>query len=150
MRDYFSLDQLDRRSLAALCRVCHSFKDVALDMLWAELEDLHPLFPVFHEIYGLALEIHSYTLRRPVTIVEWSIFEQYASRVRVLGDGSSIFGDLEAEFVHTIMGLTSKLLLPNLRELCCGDCDPDLHACVRYFLSPVLISFQVSASARPD
>jgi hypothetical protein len=33
-----------RRSLVALSCVCRSFKDVALDILWAELENLEPLF----------------------------------------------------------------------------------------------------------
>ncbi|OAX34371.1 hypothetical protein K503DRAFT_453401 [Rhizopogon vinicolor AM-OR11-026] len=33
-----------RHSLAALCRVCRSFKDVALDVLWVELLNLQPLF----------------------------------------------------------------------------------------------------------
>jgi hypothetical protein len=33
-----------RRFLATLSRVCRSFRDVALDVLWAELESLEPLF----------------------------------------------------------------------------------------------------------
>jgi hypothetical protein len=36
--------QASQRSLAALSRVCHSFKDIALDVLWTELDNLEPLF----------------------------------------------------------------------------------------------------------
>ncbi|KAG2132243.1 hypothetical protein BD769DRAFT_1354708, partial [Suillus cothurnatus] len=30
--------------LAGLSRVCHFFRDIALDVLWAELENIEPLF----------------------------------------------------------------------------------------------------------
>lgn len=33
-----------RHSLAALSRVCRSFKDIALDALWVKLDSLEPLF----------------------------------------------------------------------------------------------------------
>ncbi|OAX34354.1 hypothetical protein K503DRAFT_859271 [Rhizopogon vinicolor AM-OR11-026] len=44
------------------------------------------------------------------------------------------------------MGLTSKPLLPNLRELYCTEYNSDLHACVRYVLSPDLICFRLGCT----
>jgi hypothetical protein len=39
-----SFQRVARRSLAALSRVCRSFKDIALDALWVKLDNLEPLF----------------------------------------------------------------------------------------------------------
>ncbi|KAG1718010.1 uncharacterized protein EDB91DRAFT_1187388, partial [Suillus paluster] len=132
-----------RRSLAVLSRVCKSFKDVALDVLWAELENLQPLF---HLNSNLKL-----TTQRPVTAADWSVFERYAPRVRVLGDvRSDIFGGIRADFVYAIMSFSSQsLLLPNLRALCCGGCPRNLHPCMRYLLGPNL-SYLHLASNQAD
>ncbi|KAG1802658.1 uncharacterized protein HD556DRAFT_1437720 [Suillus plorans] len=80
---------------------------------------------------------------RPVTEADWSVFEQYASRVRILGNADfDFFGGIDAEFVYAMIGFCSQsLLVPNLRTLCCkGYRYPDVfHSCMRYLLGPNLI-----------
>ena len=39
-----TLSFLDNRSLAASARVCKKWKEIALDFLWREVDDLHRLF----------------------------------------------------------------------------------------------------------
>ncbi|KIK31845.1 hypothetical protein CY34DRAFT_814498, partial [Suillus luteus UH-Slu-Lm8-n1] len=149
-----------RRSLAALSRVCHSFKDIALDVLWTELDNLEPLFTCLpHDLWIrtperklvrtshfvlIAAFIISYqcqVIQRTITNADWAIFERYAPRVRVLGNRQSdLFGGIDAEFVFAIMGCCSQsLLVPKLRVLCCRSYPRDLHLCMRYLLSPDLI-----------
>ncbi|OAX34631.1 hypothetical protein K503DRAFT_774358 [Rhizopogon vinicolor AM-OR11-026] len=133
---------VSRRSLASLCRACHSFKDVALDVLWAELDTLEPLFTCL----PLDLWWHetNIIMKRPVTPADWSIFEQYASRVRVLGGkDSDIFGRIDKELIEAMMAFSSKLFLPNLRALCCGNCPLGLHSCMRYLLGPNLVDLRL-------
>ncbi|OJA11656.1 hypothetical protein AZE42_08382 [Rhizopogon vesiculosus] len=137
-----------RRSLATLSRVCRSFKDIALDVLWAELDNLEPHFTCLPRDLWTTNEDQKLAMLRPVTTEDWFVFERYASRVRVLGDRDSmVFGCVDAEFVHSIMGFSSQLLLmPNLRALHCGEYYPkhDLHLCVRYLLSPNLVYLRLS------
>ncbi|OAX32865.1 hypothetical protein K503DRAFT_804861 [Rhizopogon vinicolor AM-OR11-026] len=87
-------------------------------------------------------------IRRPVTMEDWSVFERYASRVRVLGD-SDLFGSVDVEFVHAMMAFSSKsLLVPNLRAIYfLGICTPAFHPCIRYLLGPDLIYFHLGWSA---
>ncbi|KAG0698039.1 hypothetical protein DFH29DRAFT_1003185 [Suillus ampliporus] len=136
---------VSRRSLAALARVCRPFKDIALDVLWTELEDLEPLFTCFpQDLWTLTCEL-KLVIRRPVTTKDWSIFERYASRVRVLGHmNSTLFRKIDAEFVHAVMSFSSQsLLLPNLQALCCNDVHGDVHSCMRYLLGPNLVSLHL-------
>lgn len=48
--------QVARRSPAALSRVCCSFSDIALDVLWSELENLEPLFTCLLQGLGTMTE----------------------------------------------------------------------------------------------
>ncbi|KAG1890349.1 hypothetical protein F4604DRAFT_1673773 [Suillus subluteus] len=86
------LQQVARRSLAALSRVCRSFKDLALDALWLKLDNLEPLFA--------CLPRDLWTMTGDRRLIGWSS-EQYASRVRILGiTDSGLFGGIDAEFVY--------------------------------------------------
>jgi hypothetical protein len=87
-------------------------------------------------------------IRRPVTMNDWAIFRQYASRVRVLGNTrSDLFGGVNAEFVHAIMAFSSNSqLMPNLRALCCGFCPPVRHPCMRYLLGPSLVYIRLTSN----
>ncbi|KIK36049.1 hypothetical protein CY34DRAFT_811625 [Suillus luteus UH-Slu-Lm8-n1] len=126
---------------AALSRVCHSFKDIALDVLRTELDNLEPLFTCLPHDLWIRTPERKLIIRRPVTSADWAIFERYASRVRVLGNRQSdLFGGIDSEFVFAIMGCCSQsLLVPKLQVLCCRSYPRDLHLCMRYFLSPDLI-----------
>ncbi|KAG2741105.1 hypothetical protein P692DRAFT_20786767 [Suillus brevipes Sb2] len=130
-----------QHSLAALSRVCHSFKDIALDVLWTELDNLEPLFTCLPHDLWIRTPERKLVIQRHVTSAEWAIFERYASRVRVLGNRESdLFGGIDAEFVFTIMSCCSQsLLVPKLQALFCGIYPHDLHLCMRYLLSPDLI-----------
>ncbi|KAG0700957.1 hypothetical protein DFH29DRAFT_590263 [Suillus ampliporus] len=137
-----------RPSLAALSRVCRSFTDVALDVLWAELENLEPLFTCLPRDLWTMTDRQRLIIQRPVTAADWSVFERYASRVRVLGTMHSCpFGDTDAGFVFALMGFSSQsLLVPNLRVLCCLGCPRDLHSCMRYLLGPNLVYLRLAPS----
>ncbi|KAJ8595798.1 hypothetical protein M405DRAFT_929297 [Rhizopogon salebrosus TDB-379] len=137
-----------RRSLVALSCVCRSFKDVALDILWAELENLEPLFTSLPRGLWTLTECQQHVVRRPVTMNDWAIFRQYASRVRVLGNTrSDLFGGVNTEFVHAIMAFSSNSqLMPNLRALCCGFCPPVRHPCMRYLLGPSLVYIRLTSN----
>lgn len=80
---------------------------------------------------------------RSVTATDWFVFQRYSSRVRVLGDSrTNILGNVDAQFVHSIMGFSSQLLLvPNLRALYYGALprNSDLDLCLRYLLGPSLV-----------
>ncbi|KAG1735474.1 hypothetical protein EDD22DRAFT_1010707 [Suillus occidentalis] len=130
-----------QRSLAALSRVCHSFKDIALDVLWTELDNLEPLFTCLPRDLWIRTPERKLVIQRPIMNADWAIFERYASRVRVLGNKDcDLFGGIDAEFVFAIMGCCSQsLLVPKLKVLCCIGCPRDLHLCMRYLLGPDLI-----------
>ncbi|KAG1789350.1 hypothetical protein EV424DRAFT_1039273 [Suillus variegatus] len=132
-----------RHSLAALSRVCRSFKDIALDALWVKLDSLEPLFACLPRDLWTMTDDRKLLIQRPVTEADWSVFEQYASRVRILGNADfDLFGGIDAEFVYAMIGFCSQsLLVPNLRTLCCkGYRYPDVfHSCMRYLLGPNLI-----------
>ncbi|KAG2111320.1 uncharacterized protein F5147DRAFT_573666 [Suillus discolor] len=110
-----------RHSLAALSRVCRSFKDIALDALWVKLDSLEPLFACLPRDLWTMTDDRKLLIQRPVTEADWSVFEQYASRVRILGNADfDLFGGIDAEFVYAMIGFCSQsLLVPNLRILCC-------------------------------
>ncbi|KAG1789624.1 uncharacterized protein HD556DRAFT_1538151 [Suillus plorans] len=58
--------------------------------------------------------------QKHIITADWSAFEQYASRVQVLGDmNSSLFGGI---VVHAMIGFSSRsLLVLNLRGFRCGE-----------------------------
>lgn len=129
-----------QRSLAALSQVCRSFKEIALDTLWIKLDNLEPLFACLPRDLWTMTGDRKLLIQRPVTAADWSVFEQYASRVRILGNThSNLFGGIDAEFVHAMMGFCSQSLVPNLRTLCCKGCPDVLQSCMRYLLGPNLI-----------
>ncbi|KAG2036699.1 hypothetical protein BDR03DRAFT_441549 [Suillus americanus] len=85
-----------RHSLAGLSRVCRFFKDIALDVLWAELENLEPLFRCLPQDLWTETGSQKLLMRRPVTKADWSVFERYASRVQVLAvwdTGARLFSE---------------------------------------------------------
>ncbi|KAG2156341.1 hypothetical protein DEU56DRAFT_906502 [Suillus clintonianus] len=137
--------QESRRSLAALSLVCRSFKDIALDMLWAELKNLEPLFTCLPPDLWARTDDQKLIMQRSATTEDWLVFEKYASRVRVLGH-SDVFGRIDAKFIHDIMGFSSQsLLVPNLRVLSCGRCPRGLHSFMGYLLGPHLVNLRLTA-----
>lgn len=136
-----SFQRVARRSLAALSRVCRSFKDIALDALWVKLDNLEPLFACLPRDLWTMTGDRKLLIQRPVTTADWSVFEQYASRVRILGNtDSDLFGGVDAEFVYSMIGFCSQsLLVPNLRTLYCKGYHHVLYLCMRYLLGPNLI-----------
>jgi hypothetical protein len=83
-------------------------------------------------------------IRRPVAKADLSVFERYASRVRVVGHLSESFW-MRRCVVHAIMGISSRsLLVPKLRALSCAIRAPDLRSCVRYLLGLNLVCLYLS------
>ncbi|KAF8545789.1 hypothetical protein OG21DRAFT_1491919 [Imleria badia] len=106
--------------LLALVRTCRAFKEPALDMLWAELDDLSPLVRCLpeasHQLFPRTPPEYSFS--RPPTQTEWDILSSYTRRIRSV----RIF-DLDnlAEKSVTILSNppSSAPLFPNLRSLSC-------------------------------
>ncbi|EIW54378.1 uncharacterized protein TRAVEDRAFT_23469 [Trametes versicolor FP-101664 SS1] len=119
-----------RQQLASLCRVCKTFYDLAVKVLWARLPSLRPLLSLLPEFdYAYRLYIFSgstqpfqCTLSKSVSPEDWTRFRQHAALVRNLandvrsllpcnyllsGDGWSHLGRL----------LAGAPLLPSLRDL---------------------------------
>ncbi|KAG1753024.1 hypothetical protein EDB19DRAFT_1627517 [Suillus lakei] len=138
-RNHYSR-RIARRSLAALSRVCRSFKDIALDVLWSKLENLEPPFACLPRDLWTMSGDRKLLIQRPITTADWLVFEKYATRVRVLGDtDSDLFGGIHVDFIYAMMGFCSQsLLVPNLRALYCKEHPCYLHLCLRYLLGPSL------------
>ncbi|KAI9567219.1 hypothetical protein HD554DRAFT_1008927 [Boletus coccyginus] len=69
--------------LAALARTCKRFKEPALDMIWAELNDLVPLVRCLPEASWVESEgVHS--LQKCLEQTDWDIILGYAQHVRAL------------------------------------------------------------------
>ncbi|KAH7906962.1 hypothetical protein BJ138DRAFT_1161333 [Hygrophoropsis aurantiaca] len=80
----------DTPSLARLARTCRTFQDPALDVLYAGLKSIEPLFLCIPDfIVTRESKIFDYTFEhepsRQMTTEDWETFLRYSSRVRALG-----------------------------------------------------------------
>ncbi|EIW78533.1 hypothetical protein CONPUDRAFT_167527 [Coniophora puteana RWD-64-598 SS2] len=77
------------RDLSVLARVCQSFSEPALDVLWAALHSIVPLLKclppdLIEETLHDKQRLAAYTLKRPFTTTDWNILLKYARRVTAL------------------------------------------------------------------
>ncbi|KAI9567239.1 hypothetical protein HD554DRAFT_2173575 [Boletus coccyginus] len=165
-----------QRHLAALARTCKTFKGPALDMIWAELDDLTPLVRCLPEESWVESE-GVYSLRKRLEQTDWDIILGYAHRVRAFpqlcgslglaGDciealsnppssTESIFPYLRIVRLRepsvTIAPLIRHLANPKLTDILFGDTE-NLGAAIHTFgeRCPIVTDFwQVSQWAHAD
>ncbi|EIW78534.1 hypothetical protein CONPUDRAFT_167528 [Coniophora puteana RWD-64-598 SS2] len=127
------------KDLSALARVCKSFSNPALDVLWSALGSIVPLLrclpsDLIKETLHEGGCIASYTLKRPFTAADWTILWKYSWRVTALngitrvGPDESVEserGIVEERIDPTIFGVLCSppvsRLFPRLRKLACAD-----------------------------
>ncbi|KAI0657706.1 hypothetical protein C8Q70DRAFT_260324 [Cubamyces menziesii] len=100
------------RTLACCARVCTSFLDPALDVLWRALNSIHPILQLLP-----ITTIDRTVMLTEVTPARWARFQQYAQRVRVLIRPNGI--DYVHQSVWMLLGslLQGAPLLPRLVRL---------------------------------
>ena len=123
------------RTLACCARVCTSFLDPALDVLWRALNSIHPILQLLpittidrtvsspcHDLeYGQYANLRTplclQVMLTEVTPARWARFQQYAQRVRVLIRPNAI--DYVHQSVWMLLGslLQGAPLLPRLVRL---------------------------------
>ncbi|EMD36117.1 hypothetical protein CERSUDRAFT_156889 [Gelatoporia subvermispora B] len=76
--------QLDDRSLARVACVCRLWSDIALDILWREVDDLHRLISLLAPFRKPEQVTDLQKFRRSLVPNDWEQFQRYARRVRRL------------------------------------------------------------------
>ncbi|KAI9567224.1 hypothetical protein HD554DRAFT_2329288 [Boletus coccyginus] len=126
--------------LATLARTCNTFKEPALDTIWAELDDLTPLVRCLPEASWV--ESGSvYSLQKRLEQTDWDIILGYARRVRVLPQLQGSFG-LAADSIEALSNPPSstELIFPNLRVVGLLVATATVAPLVRYLTNPKLTS----------
>lgn len=118
---------LGRKQLRDLALVCRSFRDPALDCLWACLESLMPLVKV---LPGLKVVNNAFYFDG--TILDDSPFRHFALRVRILDMRTLASQQSTARisphlYVLIARELGGQPLLPNLRKIYFGAPDDPTH-----------------------
>ncbi|KIO31777.1 hypothetical protein M407DRAFT_19290 [Tulasnella calospora MUT 4182] len=72
---------LGKLELAAAALVSRTWTDVALDMLWEELESVHPLMALLRPVRR---RVHGWDWDNGFPSGDWTRFVSYAKRVRSL------------------------------------------------------------------
>ncbi|KAG6808957.1 hypothetical protein H0H92_002244 [Tricholoma furcatifolium] len=107
---------LDDASNAANARVCKKWSDAALDIIWKEVKDLHPLLSLLAPLE----KIHENTLYKFKHLPkhsDWDRFERYGHRVRKLCYRPSKFNLHIDVFDDIVWTRTSQQVLPGMHTL---------------------------------
>ncbi|EIW78555.1 hypothetical protein CONPUDRAFT_167545 [Coniophora puteana RWD-64-598 SS2] len=120
------------RDLAMLARVSRSFSEPALDALWYQLDSFVPLLRclpadlIGEDSNGSTLK---YTLQRPITDCDWTVFLKYARRVvslkwglgqrTIITDGkeASITQGIHPEIQNVLITPPTSFPFPKLRNM---------------------------------
>ncbi|KAF8557313.1 hypothetical protein OG21DRAFT_1482399 [Imleria badia] len=133
--------------LATLARTCRAFKDPALGIIWAELEDLSPLVRCLPATSWIqSNEMCSLTKR--LELSEWHIILGYACRVRALPRLRGSLG-LTLDCVEELSQLpnsTSPSLFPNLRIVGLNSRKVAIAPFLKHLASPKLTEFELGFS----
>ncbi|EED78514.1 predicted protein [Postia placenta Mad-698-R] len=128
------------KQLARAARVCKSFRDPALDLLWKTLEDIHDLLRVLPAVQSKvgSQDLEYLSLCDEVTQEDWARFQHYARRVRYARRIN--LDHTQASLVpHLFRQNGEKPLLPNLIELYWEQhCDSHADDRILSFISPGL------------
>ncbi|KAI9064772.1 hypothetical protein FKP32DRAFT_1569235 [Trametes sanguinea] len=132
-----------RQCLARLALVSRFVSALALDVLWAHVDDFRDLLSVFP-----SYDRQFTRFRDIVTDADWTRFKAYAARVRSLHLGD--FSDIHAN-VWTILTRLSprESLLPNLERLT-GFVVDELSACYATLFSPTIRELELRVDKNVD
>ncbi|KIJ63418.1 hypothetical protein HYDPIDRAFT_92752 [Hydnomerulius pinastri MD-312] len=125
-------------TLAALARTCQAFKEVALDALWLNLDDLSPLIRCLpRDSWTMSYPLVSfYGLTSPLSEEEWLILRGYARRIRIFGSWNA---PLKLDKTTTRMLCyppTAEPLFPNIQRLDWADERRETFSFIRHLLGP--------------
>ncbi|EIW78552.1 hypothetical protein CONPUDRAFT_167542 [Coniophora puteana RWD-64-598 SS2] len=124
------------KDLSTLARVCRSFSEPSLDVLWSILESIAPLLRCLpSDLVGATVEKGSaiYTLKRAFVVADWNTLLKYARRVVTIKAVAPIWwADVEGERVQIGQKIEPEMLnvlswapvsrpFPKLRELTWAD-----------------------------
>ncbi|KAG2048774.1 hypothetical protein BDR06DRAFT_962231 [Suillus hirtellus] len=144
--DYNSV--ISHATLAALARTCRTFKEPALDTLWKHIDGFEPLILCFPE--GVhdrdVLGLGKLTFIRPPLAREWSIFSQYAHRIRSLTFEPSESDVIDDRIVQALISAPSLTLLPNLCRLHWFNDQECFIPLLRCLLVPTIRSLELRSS----
>ncbi|KAH9004724.1 hypothetical protein EDB86DRAFT_2885129 [Lactarius hatsudake] len=111
-----------RASNASNALVCRNWREVALDYVWAEVDDMYYLLQILAPLPRRG-GIEFYTFRRTPTPEDWARFAPYARRVRTLKFGTDLLASGRAVnlgdsvFHDLARSRTTLEIFPNLRRL---------------------------------
>ncbi|KAF7980965.1 hypothetical protein HWV62_35756 [Athelia sp. TMB] len=139
---------LDTPSTAACAAVCKPWSDVALNALWADVDDLQRLIAI---LVPLTVRRGVYDMSRAPTPADWKRFEPYARRVRRLHHAPAPPAPRPSPTLFAALASTrlSMHILPHLHTLHwlpAGDLDAALHAAL--FLHPRLRALALALPTR--
>ncbi|KAF9233797.1 hypothetical protein BU15DRAFT_53405 [Melanogaster broomeanus] len=134
-------------TLAALARTCRAFKELALNALWFDLQDLSPLVeclprdswecdPACEPIYRFI---------RPLTETEWCTLRGYARRIRALG-AVVTYRTLDATSIRILCHPpTTDPLFPNIQRVVWSDSRRETFPFIRSLAGPNTRSLTITA-----
>jgi len=142
--------------LTALARTCKTFKGPALDMIWAELDDLTPLIRCLPEASWVRLkgvrqsrslvvvdadEISCRSIHSKNEQTDWDVILGYAHRVRALPRLHGSFG-LAADCIEALSNPPSPIesIFPNLRIVGLENPSAKFTPLMRHLTNPKLTS----------
>ncbi|EIW77763.1 hypothetical protein CONPUDRAFT_156948 [Coniophora puteana RWD-64-598 SS2] len=140
-------EQHPTRALAILARTCRAFHDVALNMLWEELDDLSPLIRSLPEdVYSKqsSSKVTVYRLRKALNRSHWATLMKYARFVRRLGSTRSDDVVVDVPFMQALCHPPSSgPLLENLRHMCWTDSRREAFPLIRSIAGSRLASLRL-------
>ncbi|KAF9221170.1 hypothetical protein BS17DRAFT_803698 [Gyrodon lividus] len=111
---------LDRKTNVTTACVCKQWSEIALDVIWREVDDLIQLFSLLKPIHRAEhlTERYRYVFDVLPEANDWFRFQRYASRVRCLRFRPEKYrGDIVALLDDVARTRTSLEILPNLHTL---------------------------------
>ncbi|KJA15683.1 hypothetical protein HYPSUDRAFT_148782 [Hypholoma sublateritium FD-334 SS-4] len=104
---------LDHKSNARNARVCHAWVEIALEIIWKEVDSLYQLFGVLGRLKRAGGEFYEFESKPDA--VNWLRFETYARRVKSLRANAY---QLKQSVFDCVDGLRREpAILPNLQAL---------------------------------
>ncbi|KZT64519.1 hypothetical protein DAEQUDRAFT_698593 [Daedalea quercina L-15889] len=131
------LSFIDIRSLARSARVCRRWKEIALDLLWREVDDLHRLMsklcPFGKPMRKMAggRTLLSYKYKRRISKQDWERFSPYANRVRRL-----VFDERSAKYRTKVIDNIAFFDISGTKPDRLGGVLPNLQSLVWHVHNP--------------
>ncbi|KIJ66524.1 hypothetical protein HYDPIDRAFT_26864 [Hydnomerulius pinastri MD-312] len=111
--------------LVALARTCRVFHEPALNVLWAELDNLTPLIRCLpQDLWSVEIvkiggsEVRCYSFHKPLRDADWNRLRSYTHRVRAVRSTTKSRALVVISFLRTLCySPTAIPLFPNLQQL---------------------------------